>query len=117
MNPAIRIAICVLATIALSSCVPPMAYRQQSIGMAVSPGQLLAGRLLNIRAPNSQGWQLVESKNGDVEFGKHGLAANETYAAQVLAFNPPKSEGPEEFTDFVKGVAKGMNPERFDVYR
>jgi len=102
----------VLAPLFLSACFSG----RRAAGLPVAPGQILAGQLLNIHAPNSTGWELVTSSIDGVEFAKHGDDSVETYGAQVLKFGPPAFVKPEEFLAFVKdGVAREISPRRFDL--
>lgn len=100
------------ALMALSSC----ATTQEQARRPIPPGHLLAGRVLSIHAPNSEGWDLLTSNADGVEFAKKGLQANESYGAQVLSFIPPTFEQPDAFVAFVKeGVARDTGPERFEL--
>jgi hypothetical protein len=84
--------------------------------VSVPPGKLYAGGYINIKAPSSEGWLLVRSSAGGMEFGRRGPAPNENFGAQVLMFGLPPTKSTEEFEALVKsGVEKDTDPNRFDV--
>jgi hypothetical protein len=79
-----------------------------------APGQLFPGALLNVRAPNSDGWKLQQTSATGMTFFRTGASASETYVAQVSLFAYPGSRNRDEFVAFVKaGFEKYTPPERF----
>jgi hypothetical protein len=78
------------------------------------PGQLFAGKLLNVRAPNSAGWRLVKSQESGLAFARSGSSSNESYVAQVSIFALAESNSPEEFVALIrKGAEADAPPDRF----
>jgi hypothetical protein len=83
----------------------------------LTPGQLFSGRLLDIRAPASAGWELLESGTEVVAFGRYGASPEHTYVANVFAFPLPTFSTPDDLLAFVKaGVEKDAPPDRFKVF-
>jgi len=75
---------------------------------------MFSGGLLNVRAPNSEGWKLVNSSGAGMAFGREGTASNESYIAQVSLFALPKSKDRDEFVTLIKqGVERDTSPDRF----
>lgn len=92
------------------------AAQAQSPGQNVSPGQLFAGSLLNAHAPDSAGWLLAGAGNNGLAFARRGAEQNETYAAQIILFKLPPTQGNEEFVEMIKGRVDMINPpSRFAV--
>jgi hypothetical protein len=86
--------------------------------VTVTPGQSFPGGYITVTAPNSDGWQLVQSANSGMAFAKRGEAANESFGAQVLMFNLASSDTPQEFEALIKVSAmKDIDPSRFDVQK
>ncbi|MDD5249117.1 MAG: hypothetical protein PHY45_09035 [Rhodocyclaceae bacterium] len=82
---------------------------------SVSPGKLFAGKLLNVRAPNSEGWKLITSSGATLAFARAGASSNESYAAQVTLFAIAESKNPEEFVSLIKnGAEADAPPDRFN---
>jgi hypothetical protein len=80
----------------------------------LEPGQLFAGPLINIRAPASPGWALLESGPKGLVFAREGASPGQSYVAQVLAFAVPSFGTPDEFLAMVKaGAEKDTSPQRF----
>ncbi len=101
-----------IAVLAAAGCATSSPSRQTR----VAPGQLFTGGYLDVRAPGSDGWQLVESSASGMVFGKRGAAAEESFIAQVAMFGLPATTTPDEFEAFVKAAAaKDTDPRRFDV--
>ncbi|MEW6312692.1 MAG: hypothetical protein AB1513_01390 [Pseudomonadota bacterium] len=102
-----------LAIVALSSCTVPT---QVSESQNVPPGKVYAGPILNIAAPNSEGWQLLKSDPSGMAFARRGSASGESFAAQVAIFDPPQTNSPEEFEALiVKGAQSDAETERFST--
>ena len=80
----------------------------------VVPGQRFVGPILNIRAPNSGGWKLLESSGGAVVFARRGTSSGESFIAAVLRFPLPQAQTGDEFEVLVKHeVEKDAPPDRF----
>lgn len=80
----------------------------------VVPRQLFSGGLLNVRAPNSEGWELVSSAEAGMAFAHRGAYANENYVAQVSLFALPETGSPDEFVTLIKrGIENDTPAERF----
>jgi len=91
---------------------------QAQKGVTVTPGQSFFGGHINVTAPNSDGWQLVQSSGSGMAFAKRGQAANESFAAQVLMFSLAPTDTPQEFEALIKiSAAKDTDPSRFDVHK
>lgn len=58
---------------------------------------MFAGGYVNVTAPNSDGWQLIQSSGSGMAFAKGGQAANESFGAQVLMFNLAPTNTPQEW--------------------
>jgi hypothetical protein len=98
-----------LAVVCLSSCA--VAETQN-----VPPGKVYAGKVLNIAAPNSEGWRLLKSFPSGMAFARQGNAPGETFVAGVAIFNPPQTDSPEEFEALiVKGAQSDAETERFST--
>lgn len=81
----------------------------------VHAGQLFKGGFVNVKAPNSSGWLLVESSSNSIGFAKPGLGPGETLAAQVLLLGLTPTQTPDEFVALIKeGIRKNHDPQRFD---
>jgi hypothetical protein len=75
---------------------------------------LYAGKFINVRAPNSEGWvQLASSKQGMV-FARRGTSPDESYVARVFVVPLPESTNRDEFIALVKQRnQENTSPERF----
>ncbi|HET7922958.1 MAG TPA: hypothetical protein VFM15_09415 [Gammaproteobacteria bacterium] len=84
--------------------------------VSVRPDQLFAGSYINVRAPNTDGWKLLQSSDSGMAFAKGGQAANESFGAQVLKFNLAPTKSPQEFEALIKESAeRDADPSRFNV--
>jgi hypothetical protein len=102
-----------LAIVGLSACAVPTQVREFQ---NVPPGKVYAGTILNIAAPNSEGWQLLKSDPSGMAFGRKGNAPGESFTALVAIFDPPQSDSPEEFEAFiVKGAQSDAETDRFST--
>ncbi len=82
----------------------------------VPPGKVFAGPLLNVSAPNSEGWQQLESSPSGMTFARKGEAPGESFAARVTRFDPPQTDSPEEFENLiVQGAIRDAETERFST--
>lgn len=89
--PALLLAI---VPIAVTSCAP--VSTQTRFG-PVPAGHLFEGPVLDIRAPDSDGWQLAGSSAQGVEFARQGNPKNRTFGAQVLIMPWRGDRSPERF--------------------
>jgi len=81
---------------------------------SVPPGKRFSGPILNITAPNSEGWHVLKSDPSGMIFARRGSAPGESFAAQVAIFDPPQTDSPEEFEALiVKGAQADAETERF----
>jgi hypothetical protein len=81
---------------------------------AVAPGQRFPGPILNIRAPNSEGWKLLDSSSNGVAFGRSGTSSAESFIAAVIRIQLPEGQSKEEFAALVKhAVEEDSPPSRF----
>lgn len=84
--------------------------------VSVSPGQVFAGGYINVTAPNSDGWQLIESSGTGMVFAKGNQAARESFVAYIKMFNLAPTNTPQEFEALIKTSAeKDIDPTRFDL--
>ena len=89
---------------------------QPQKSVSVSAGQKFEGGYINVTAPNSDGWQLIQSSGAGMAFAKGGTDTNESFGAQVLMFNLTPTNTPQEFEALVKKSAeKDTDPSRFNV--
>jgi len=80
----------------------------------VPPGALLKGDLLNIHAPNSEGWRFIQSNNRNVEFGRRDEVNGDTYVALVSSFPIEGNPSDGEFISIVKaGIERDTSTKRF----
>lgn len=104
-----RIALSRLSLMLGLACLTANAFAQ-----AVKPGQLFGYSLLEIRAPDSNGWQISGGDRSTITFGRRGTSSNETFIAHASEFRLPPTKDAEEFLAFVKNsVEKESEPERF----
>ena len=71
-------------------------------GRFVSPGEQFTGPLLNIRAPNTEGWQIMQSSNTTVAFAREGSTPGESYIASVSQFALPEMPSRDDFVAFFR---------------
>jgi len=103
-----RIAYAVLASLC---ALVPLAHAKDK---PVVPGQKFVGPILNIRAPNSRGWILLESSGNAVIFARTGTSSGESFVATVSRFPLPETQTTDEFEALVRhDVAKDAPPDRF----
>lgn len=82
----------------------------------VAPGQLFPGPVMNVRAPASAGWQLVQSGTETMAFGRRDASTGNTYGAQLTAFQLPPFSTPDELLATVKAsYEKDFPPGRFKM--
>ena len=86
----------------------------QTMPRTLTPGELFAGKVLNVRVPNSEGWVLLGSSGQGMAFFRRGSSPNESYVARVFVVALPESTNRDEFVALVKQKEeKGTSPERF----
>ena len=105
-------ALCLLfvAILALPSCA------SQPPGVAVAPGKLFPGGFVNIKAPTSDGWRLIQSSGSGMVFGREGQSKGDSFVAALSMFNLPPTKTPDEFESLIKtAAAKDIDPGRFDI--
>ena len=89
---------------------------QPQKSVSVSPSQQFEGGYINVTAPNSDGWQLIQSSGSGMGFGKRGPDAKESFGAQVLRFNLGPTNTPQEFEALLrKSAEKDTDPSRYVV--
>ena len=99
-----------VVALALSGCA------HQAQGVAVAPGKMFAGDYINIRAPQTDGWQLIHSSGRGMVFGKRSDTPMASFTASVNMFDLAPTKTPEELEILVKdGIAKDSDPTRFEV--
>lgn len=86
----------------LTSCILSFPAHAQSPGQPVIPKQRFPSGLLEVQAPDSEGWILAGSGRNGIAFAKRGVEPGDTYGAQVIIFEMPPSINAEELVDFVK---------------
>ena len=97
----------------LSACATPTAMHKPQ---PVPAGKVYVGDVLNITAPNSDGWHLLESSPNGMAFARSGNEPGESFAAQVVIFDPPQTDSPEKFEALiVKGAESDAETERFST--
>jgi hypothetical protein len=77
---------------------------------------MFKGSYIDVRAPTSEGWHLVDSSVKGMAFAKPGRAPGETFGAQLLMFDLQPTESPEQFVTLIKeAIQKDTDPKRFDI--
>ncbi len=99
-----KVACCILSSLVISS-----AYAQLPCDL-VSPKQLFPGDLLNVYAPDSEGWVITAVSGNGIAFGKRAARKNDTYGAQVVLFELPETNSGEELIELVKERIALLNP-------
>jgi hypothetical protein len=82
----------------------------QSPGQPVAPKQPFPSRILNVYAPDSEGWIITGAGRNGIAFAKRGAESSETYGAQSIIFEMPPTAGHQELVTFVKERIAAMNP-------
>ena len=108
-----RILSTILLTLVLASCVTTPQKRES---IPVAAGHLYAGSYINVRAPNSEGWYLVNSSPAGMEFARSGIGENDTFGAQLLMFSLAETKNKEELVALIKkGMEVDTDSSRFEV--
>jgi len=103
----------VILIISLSACASRNSAQKNP---NVPPGKVYSGKVLNITAPKSDGWKLLQASPQGMAFGKQGDIPTESLAARVLKFDPPQTDSPEEFESLiVEGAKSDADTERFST--
>jgi len=82
---------------------------------AVTAGERFPGPVLNISAPNSEGWKLAsDSSSAGMLFGRIGSLPHETFVAAVARIAVPEIQTKEEFLAQVKhDVTRDSPPDKY----
>ena len=80
----------------------------QSPGRQVTPKQFFPSSILNVYAPDSEGWVVTGAGSNGISFGKRGAESGGTYGAQAIIFEMPSTTGGEELVGFVKNRIAAM---------
>ncbi len=94
----------------LLGCLINVAVKAQTLGQAVAPKQLFPSNILNVYAPDSEGWIVTGAASNGLSFGKRGAEVGKTYGAQVIIFEMPPMTSSEAFVAFVQNRIAAMNP-------
>ena len=82
----------------------------------VAPAKLYAGKTLNIQAPRSDGWKLVQTSSSGMSFAKKGALATESYGAQVAFFPLAATSNQDEFIALIKeAIGRETSALRFEI--
>jgi len=92
---------------------------QQRLPLLALPGErFFIGSDIEVRAPKSSGWRLVERSSRVMSFARQAGAPGETLGAQVFVFDLQPTETPEQFVSLIKAnMDQGWKPQRFDTIR
>jgi hypothetical protein len=104
LTNSLKVASCILSSLVIS-----LAYAQ-SPGEPVARKQLFPTEILNVYAPDSEGWLLAAEENNGIAFGKKGAKKDETYGAQVVLFELPETKSSDELVSFVQARIAMLNP-------
>lgn len=104
-----------IAVLGLNGCAGSAPVRKTF----VAPGELFAGGYINVRAPTTPGWQIMQSSGSGMAFAKEGQALqNESFVAQVSMFNLVATSTPAEFQALIKtSIEQDTDPSRFTVQK
>ena len=72
----------------------------------VRPGELYEGELINIRAPTSWGWLLMQMDHNGVTFIRGNSSTDTSYVAQIMAFHEPPMNTSDELLASFKTVTE-----------
>lgn len=80
----------------------------------IDAGHQFHGDVLDIRAPNSEGWALSQATPGTWAFVRQGPAANESWGATIAAFRTSPTSTAAQFAAQVQdGASKDTSSDRF----
>lgn len=94
----------------LAGCILALPAHAQSPGQPVMPKQRFPSELLEVHAPDSEGWVLAGSGRNGIAFAKRGAEPGDTYGAQVIMFELPPGINADELMDLVKKRIATTNP-------
>lgn len=81
----------------------------------VPAGFLYEGSYINVRAPKSDGWHLVNYSSVGMEFARTGAEQGESFGAQVLMFPIPSANDGNDFLSFIKsGFKQNSDSARYE---
>ena len=96
---------------ALSGCASPKAAHDP---VPVPAGKAYFGHYLNVMAPKSESWHLLESTGSKIAFARAGNAPGESFIAEVTLFRLGPTESAKDFEAFiVKKASADANTKRF----
>ena len=106
----IRMAALILVVLTLNACAAPVR------GIPVAPGQEFGTDYIQIRAPQSPGWEKMSESHSGITFAKGNRSINQSFIAFVRVFGLPPTRTQEDFLAFVKTAAQqDQEPSRFEV--
>lgn len=80
----------------------------------VPPGFLYKGEYVNVRAPISGDWYMVQSSPSGMAFARSGSNPGESFGAQLIMFPLDPTKTKAEFVSLIKqGFKKDTDSERF----
>jgi hypothetical protein len=101
-----------LVCIGLAGC----AGSNPSRTVYVAPGELFGGGYIEVRAPDSDGWQLAQTSDSGIAFARRGRAPAESFVAQFSMFNLAPTSTPDELKALIKtSVDRDTDTNRFSV--
>jgi hypothetical protein len=89
---------------------PARAEEEAHLGRPVKPGQLFASRLLNVHAPDAEGWILAGVGDNGIGFARRGTDRDETYGAQIVLFNLAPAQSSDELVAAIRKQVETTNP-------
>jgi hypothetical protein len=97
-------------------CAPPDQLFAAGNHPALSPHQDFSNSLLQIHAPDSEGWFGSERTDHSIVFGKGGSSAHESIIASVILFHLAPISDKEAFTEHIReAVITGSPKEEFET--
>ena len=108
----IQITLLLFASLQLVACAPGLLHPLEP----VPAGFPYKGSYINILAPDSHGWHLLDSTSTGMAFGRNGTDPSESYAASVSMYPLEETADSDEFVAFVKKyVEEDTDPVRFEI--
>lgn len=100
--------------IAIAICTIALLAGEVEAQDILQPGQTYSGPLLNIKSPQTAGWQLYQSSPAGMVFAKLGGSHGESYIANVASFALKKTGNSDQFLALIKQkIEQDAAPERF----
>ena len=93
-----QITLLMFLSLALGACATIPLHRPKP----VPAGFLYEGSYINIRAPDSHGWELLGSSSTGMMFSRLGTESGESYAAYVSMFPLEETMDSDEFVSFIR---------------